>query len=139
MRKPGVARGRSSARVAVAVMWSLRTAEESHMRRRTLALIASSAISVGLSHAASAADLGRRAAPAPVMASVYNWTGLYVGAHAGWGHVDTDASTTWTPIGFGDPFTYSHDGNGFLAGGQIGFNYQIANWVVGVEDRKSVV
>jgi outer membrane immunogenic protein len=58
---------------------------------------------------------------------------LYVGAHAGWGHVDTDASTTWTPVGFGDPFTYSHDGNGFLAGGQIGFNYQIANWVVGIE------
>jgi outer membrane immunogenic protein len=76
---------------------------------------------------------------APVVAPVYNWTGLYVGLHAGYGWADADGSVTYTPspAAFGPagvaPFSFSHDADGFMAGGQIGFNYQIANWVVGIE------
>ena len=54
----------------------------------------------------------------------FNWTGCYIGAHAGhgWGktHSFTDAVTA--------------DTEGWFAGGQIGCDYQFApNWVVGVE------
>jgi outer membrane immunogenic protein len=48
----------------------------------------------------------------------YNWTGLYVGVHAGGG---------WADLGVGDT------GTGFIGGGQVGFNYQINQWVWGLE------
>lgn len=73
--------------------------------------------------AASAADLPRRSAPMPstvtAPASVYNWTGVYVGANGGyaWGDVNR---TNLNPAGF-------------IGGGQIGANYQIGQFVVGAE------
>lgn len=48
----------------------------------------------------------------------YIWTGLYVGVHAGGG---------WADLGFGDT------GSGFIGGGQVGYNYQINQWVFGLE------
>jgi outer membrane immunogenic protein len=66
---------------------------------------------------AEAADQGRpvyRAAP-PV--PYYDWSGFYVGVHAGFG---------------------SNDGeSGVLGGGQVGFNYQVGQWVFGVEGEFS--
>ncbi|PWB65864.1 MAG: hypothetical protein C3F17_02760 [Bradyrhizobiaceae bacterium] len=106
--------------------------------KNRFALALGTAVIMGLG-SASAADLPRKAPiAAPIMAPVYNWTGVYVGVHAGWGWSDADAFTTFTPspaaFGVGwTPFGYSHDADGFMAGGQIGFNYQIANWVVGLE------
>jgi outer membrane immunogenic protein len=43
----------------------------------------------------------------------FNWTGFYAGAHVGVGWADGSS--------------------GFLGGGQVGFNYQINQWVLGVE------
>jgi outer membrane immunogenic protein len=104
---------------------------------RDLGIVAAALTSLGLAQSASAADLPRKAPmAAPIVAPVYNWTGFYVGVHAGWGRSESDASTTFlpSPAGFGlAPFTLSNDGDGFLAGGQIGFNYQISSWVVGLE------
>jgi outer membrane immunogenic protein len=57
-----------------------------------------------------------RALPPPP--PFYNWTGLYVGVHAGGG---------WADLGVGDT------GSGFIGGGQIGYNYQINQWVWGLE------
>ena len=51
-----------------------------------------------------------RAAPA---VPYYNWTGFYLGAHAGFGSTDGES--------------------GVLGGGQVGFNYQAGQWVLGVE------
>jgi outer membrane immunogenic protein len=70
--------------------------------------------------AASAADLPRGPYKAPAAyAPVYNWTGLYVGAHAGYG---------WSG---------SSDINmrGGFIGGQIGYNWQAMGspWVLGIE------
>ena len=60
-------------------------------------------------------------APAPV----YNWTGFYVGASAGYGWGTATAST-------GSPFNISPDGG--LVGGQIGYNYMMSNnLVLGIE------
>src|SRR5258708_38666727 len=57
-----------------------------------------------------------RAPPPPL--PFYNWTGLYVGVHVGGG---------WADLGVGDT------GSGFIGGGQIGYNYQINQWVWGLE------
>jgi opacity protein-like surface antigen len=62
---------------------------------------------------------------------VWNWTGFYVGAHAGF---------AFSSANFSDPFGASVFGDtvrspGFIGGGQIGFNWQPAGsqWVLGVE------
>jgi hypothetical protein len=52
------------------------------MRRRCLlAVIASTA---AFTQFAVAADLPRKAPAIPAVAPLYNWTGCYVGANAGW-------------------------------------------------------
>ena len=56
--------------------------------------------------------------------SPFSWTGLYVGAHAGYG---------WSEIDWQGTSAASQDGSGWLAGGQIGFNLQAGRLVYGVE------
>ena len=51
-----------------------------------------------------------RAAPA---VPYYDWSGFYVGAHAGFGSTDGES--------------------GVLGGGQVGFNQQVGQWVLGIE------
>ncbi|MGH6682313.1 MAG: outer membrane protein [Pseudolabrys sp.] len=97
--------------------------------RRTAAICASVAFVVFSSvlSAANAADLPRPAYKAPVFnpEPVYSWTGFYIGLHAGYG---------WTTISGSDPTgTGTGDLDGWLAGGQLGYNYQIGKFVVGVE------
>ena len=82
---------------------------------------------------ASAADLAARPytkAP-PMMAPIYDWTGFYIGANGGWGRqrncfVSTDATTLLGNEG-------CHDADGGVAGGQIGYRWQSAAWVFGLE------
>jgi outer membrane immunogenic protein len=98
------------------------------MRRLTLAILAASGIALSAT-AASAADLGRapvyKAPPAPAPVA-YNWTGLYIGGHLGYG---------WGTDGFSDPTvgTGDIDVDGFLAGAQLGYNWQVGSWVFGLE------
>ena len=105
------------------------------MNLRTLALgsVASMALFAG---GAFAADLPvRSAAPAPVvMAPIFTWTGFYVGVHAGyaWGDADyTFATNGHYNDAAGDAFGNSIDG--WLGGAQIGYNFQINQFVLGVE------
>jgi outer membrane immunogenic protein len=97
-----------------------------------VAIAACSAIS-----AATAADLAPRYTKAPSLAAaVYSWTGFYVGANAGysWGRSNTDASfynaNTNALVGTGSS---AFDMNGWVAGGQIGYNWQNQRWVWGFE------
>lgn len=83
--------------------------------------------------AAHAADLpttkGRPPAPAPAYAP-YSWTGFYIGGQLGGAWNDSSWSTApGTPpfASFGTP------GSGFLYGGQVGYNYQIGQFVLGAE------
>ena len=75
--------------------------------------------------AASAADLPSRKGPvvAPVYVPVFTWTGFYVGANAGygWGNVNANG------------FANVGDLDGFVGGGQVGYNYQMGQFVVGLE------
>jgi outer membrane immunogenic protein len=90
------------------------------MKRILLAAIAAT-----LPVAASAADLPRRSAP-PVQSfappPMFTWTGFYVGVNAGaiWG----DFTKVAKPI---------NPGAGFTGGGQLGYNYQIGQFVAGLE------
>ncbi|AMJ60820.1 outer membrane protein [Bosea sp. PAMC 26642] len=84
---------------------------------------------------ASAADLPSRKGPvaAPIYAPIFTWTGFYVGANAGyaWGQID---STNLGVIGGGAPGVFGFDDpDGFIGGGQVGYNYQIGQWVIGAE------
>lgn len=82
---------------------------------------------------AEAADLAVPPAPAPVAPipyapKLYDWTGIYIGAHVGGGYSDS----SWT-----DPITGLGDGTfnnfGFLGGAQVGANVQFNRLVLGLE------
>jgi outer membrane immunogenic protein len=92
---------------------------------------------------ASAADLPARTySKAPVIVDpAYNWSGFYIGANAG-GHWGRDRLTTAAnPLGFVGGAAAELNAlsagslkpNGFVGGGQIGYNWQINNVLVGVE------
>jgi outer membrane immunogenic protein len=80
----------------------------------------------------AAADMPVKAAvykaPPPIVA--YSWTGFYVGGHLGYGWAKPDVSdpTTGAPVAAPLPSP-----RGFLGGAQVGFNYEVARWVFGIE------
>jgi outer membrane immunogenic protein len=95
-------------------------------------LLLSSVALLSLTAGAMAADLPSRRAPAPIVAAVpvFTWTGFYVGVNAGYGWNDG------TNVTFPDGTVISTNGNddgGFVGGAQIGYNYQIGSFVVGLE------
>src|SRR4051812_11789449 len=85
---------------------------------------------------AGAADLAARPytkAPGAPVAAIYDWTGLYIGANGGGGWarkcfdvVPVAPATVLAPEG-------CHDATGAVAGGQIGYRWQTASWVFGLE------
>jgi outer membrane immunogenic protein len=100
--------------------------------------------------AASAADLPRKApAYMPPPVPVLSWTGWYAGLNAGaaWSNnkdIDIVSAGVFNPIGFvpdimnqgaAGATTSLSNGNkvGFIGGGQIGYNWQVTNWLWGVE------
>ena len=93
-------------------------------------LAAGTALGAGLAAAADLPPPAPARAPVPPIAyapALYNWTGFYIGGHAG----GAFASSSW-----GDPFTAANNtftSTGFLGGGQIGANYQLNLLVLGVE------
>jgi outer membrane immunogenic protein len=95
---------------------------------------------LGLATPASAADLAARPytkAPPPMVAAVYDWSGFYIGGNAGGGfsHKCWDINNA-----VGVPIVPAfregcHDASGAIAGGQIGYRWQSASWVFGVEGQ----
>jgi outer membrane immunogenic protein len=78
-----------------------------------------------VSGSAFAADLPNRnkAPAAPVYAPAFTWTGVYLGVNAGYGFGQISKAGAY----FDDP-------QGFVGGGQVGYNYQISpNFVLGLE------
>jgi outer membrane immunogenic protein len=106
------------------------------------ALLASTAV-LSLGSAAFAADLpARRAPPVPFVAvPVFTWTGFYIGANAGYVFSDenrvrttgNDVVTVGNVAVGARPQELRLNPEGFSAGGQIGYNYQIGTFVVGLE------
>ena len=87
------------------------------------AAILSAGLLIGVQ--AYAADIPYKAPPAPAPmlspAPVATWTGFYVGANVGYG---------WANVGVEGA---SSDLSGIIGGGQVGYNYQMGQWVLGVE------
>lgn len=91
---------------------------------RTAAAIASGVLTFPA--AGRAADLPLKA---PALKAVYDWTGLYIGAHAGYSRGSSRfALNDGTAIGDSGVFS------GMIGGVQAGYNYRLnSSWLVGVE------
>ncbi len=92
-------------------------------------LLAGAAVAA-LASGAQAADLGSRRVevPSAIMAPAFSWTGFYVGAHVGYGSAQaryTDPSATLGNATLTVP--------GVFGGIQTGYNWQMNNFVFGVE------
>jgi outer membrane immunogenic protein len=120
------------------------------MRKLAIAAVAGSALVSGIA-AANAADMAVKAAPIPMAVPAFSWTGFYIGANVG---------GAWTPNSGGSDFgplfppfavlppltpvftvipgqlaTLGGGGrnSGVIGGGQVGYNWQVNQFVLGVE------
>lgn len=98
--------------------------------RRSFVLAATFAIVSA--QVAAAADMPTKApayAPLP-----YNWTGFYVGGQVGAGWYSTQTTNIDGNVNFPAGFVGNTiNGSGLLGGGYAGFNYQINQFVIGID------
>ncbi|QQO30970.1 porin family protein [Bradyrhizobium diazoefficiens] len=91
----------------------------------------------GLSAPASAADLAARPytkAPAPMIATIYDWSGFYIGINGGGG----SSRNCWdfvTPVAGALITDGCHNATGGTVGGQVGYRWQSSQWVFGFEGQ----
>jgi outer membrane immunogenic protein len=102
---------------------------------KRLTIVAAAAIVLGAAAPALAADLPARTytkAPAMIPSPIYDWSGFYIGINGGggFGHKCWDLD-----VNLGGPLSPEgcHDASGGTLGGQIGYRWQMANWVFGLE------
>jgi outer membrane immunogenic protein len=100
------------------------------MRLKASTFILAAGLSFGLAQMALAADLPHRPAYSePMMvAPGYNWTGCYVGGNVGaaWGRAEVTDVNSGAGV--------SGTNTGFAGGGQIGCDYQMGPWVIGIRN-----
>jgi outer membrane immunogenic protein len=102
---------------------------EDRMKKHVLAGLALAALFGG---SATAADLARPAppvyAPPPPVVAYFTWTGCYVGGNVGglWANWDWNAPLLGGDFG-------SQTASGAVGGLQAGCNYQVSNWVFGIQ------
>jgi outer membrane immunogenic protein len=97
---------------------------------KKILLTTTALIALGIAPAAAADLAARPYTKAPVAVAMYNWSGFYAGVNGGWGSSRNTWDETFAPpvIPLG-----SHDATGGTVGGQIGYRWQAASWVFGVE------
>ncbi len=100
--------------------------------RRTSMRLAIGALALSVAAPAIAADMITTPAPyvppAVPVSTTYDWSGLYIGGHAGYffGNSDVDFPSAFGPAVSTDP-------DGFAGGAQIGYNWQIDQFLIGGE------
>jgi outer membrane immunogenic protein len=104
--------------------------------KRLLLGAAGLAVAMSMVAPATAADMPvPYKTAAPMIPAIYDWSGFYIGLNAGGG----DARKCWTNVSLLSVPTIPgvaegcHNAVGGLAGGQIGYRWQEASWVFGVE------
>jgi opacity protein-like surface antigen len=100
---------------------------QSVMKQLLLGSVAALALSAA--GAANAADLPVKAPPPAAPPSVWSWTGFYIGGYIGGAQEYSSLDDPLGSVSYGDHVTSP----GFIAGGQIGANYQFGNVVLGAE------
>ena len=109
-------------------------------------LIASAALLALIGTPALAADMPLKA-PAPPPAPACTWCGFYIGADVGGDWAHQSGVTNGFPAGFGAPAivgagfagigilptSHSLNSSGGLGGVHAGYNWQVTNWLFGVE------
>jgi outer membrane immunogenic protein len=95
------------------------------MKRALLAGLGFVALTFAQPALAADAPLPRKTI-APAAAPLFNWTGFYIGLQAGYGF-----GTSIQTFNAGTTARYNIDG--WLAGGTIGYNWQVQQWVLGLE------
>lgn len=97
-------------------------------------LVATFSATAALSGSALAADL------AEPVDSAYDWSGFFIGAHVGYGGANVSGQYDIDDVNFvGETFVnddagpFDLDAEGFLGGGQIGYNWQSGSFVLGIE------
>ena len=96
-------------------------------------LLLAGAAAIAFASGAQAADLGVARVPvaAAVMAPVFNWSGVFVGAQIGygWGKTNVDA---YNGALYNVANSGSYNSNGITGGVHLGYNWQVNNLVFGV-------
>ena len=120
------------------------------MKKLAIAAVKASALLTGIV-TASAADLAYKAAPVPMAPAVFSWTGFYIGANVGGAWTNANGGSDFAPLF--PPFivlppavaiptvipgqlaSLVGDGrrSGVIGGGQIGYNWQVNQFVLGFE------
>ena len=96
---------------------------------KKILLTTTALIGLGIAPAAAADLAARPYTKAPAAVAMYNWSGFYAGVNGGWGSSRNrwdETTGVVFPMG-------SHDATGGTVGGQIGYRWQAASWVFGVE------
>ncbi|MHB8268454.1 outer membrane protein [Bradyrhizobium sp.] len=120
------------------------------MRKLAIAAVAGSALLTGIV-TASAADMAYKAAPVPMAPAPFSWTGFYVGANVGGAWTPNNGGSDFGPLfppfivlapqaaiptlipGQLDVLGGGGRRSGVIGGGQVGYNYQVNQFVLGVE------
>ena len=85
---------------------------------------------LGLSTPVMAADMPVKAPP-PVVEAVFSWTGCYIGGNVGIGRARKENIDLFNPARPDSLGT--HKATGLVGGGQLGCDYQVGRFVLGVQ------
>jgi outer membrane immunogenic protein len=100
-------------------------------------LLSGAAIAALIAVPAGAADLSRPPMyKGPMPMPMFSWTGCYIGGSIGGGYAWTETTNAVNTTAFGDFLPgqgYANYSSGFAGGGQLGCNYQVSRFVIGVE------
>jgi outer membrane immunogenic protein len=120
------------------------------MKKLAIAAVAGSVLCTGIV-TASAADMAVKAAPMPAPIPVFSWTGFYIGANVGGAWTPSSGGSDFGPLfppfavlpplvaiptiipGQLDVLAGGGRRSGVIGGGQVGYNWQINQFVLGVE------
>jgi outer membrane immunogenic protein len=120
------------------------------MKKLVIAAVAGSALLAGVA-AAGAADMTVKAAPIPMGPAPFSWTGFYVGANVGGAWTPNNGGSDFGPLfppfivlapqaaiptlipGQLDVLGGTGRQSGVIGGGQVGYNWQVNQFVLGVE------
>ena len=108
------------------------------MKRLLLAVAAATSL---IATGALAADLPVKAPVYKAPVELFTWTGFYGGLNIGYSAGDVNNSATIDRFLTGLPLPGTLIGtngarsalNGMIGGGQLGYNWQVTNWLVGLE------